>query len=225
MKFLRGFLLIVLLVASQGCALGVLANGPKGLNAIKHMTEIVSDPPGARIEINNRYIGNTPLTVEIHRGYTWMKDDYFSPKRITGFEAVKITAYPEPPTEGVYYVQTKILDSNEPTPYNLSFTMWLEPAFVRQEREHRVQEEDRQRKTYEALNSWIGHTKTELLEQWGPPTQVITNKEQDVLAYDNSVQMTVPVGSAGQRLIVKSGKYVMFWIDAKEKIYKVTWKD
>lgn len=65
--------LVVLSVcmALLGCATLPTAN-PSG------RTLIESDPPGARIEINNQYVGTTPLRVDIPRrsNYNWDNMEY-----------------------------------------------------------------------------------------------------------------------------------------------------
>ena len=41
------------------------------------------------------------------------------------------------------------------------------------------------KKTTDALNSWIGHPQTELIEKWGAPTQVFDNGAAGkILVYD-----------------------------------------
>jgi hypothetical protein len=75
------------------------------------MTEIISDPPGAKIEINSQYVGETPLTTHITRvnpGYGW--------------NMLTITAYPI--YEG-QEVQRKVVGINEPTPTKVYFDMNL----------------------------------------------------------------------------------------------------
>jgi len=77
------------------------------------MTEIISDPPGVKIEINNQYVGETPLTLNINRTYDWF---YF------WWDRIYINAIPTRPGQ---YVQTKYVSSKEPTPTKVYFNMYL----------------------------------------------------------------------------------------------------
>lgn len=78
------------------------------------MTEIISDPPGAKIEINNQYVGETPVTIHIKRVFSY---DWWG-----GFS---IKAYP---VFAGQYTQTKYIGMNESTPTKVYFNMNLGPA-------------------------------------------------------------------------------------------------
>jgi len=80
------------------------------------MTEIISDPPGAKIEINSEYVGDTPLSTHIVRKY-----DGF----LGSWEGFWITANP---TQAGQYVQRKFIVSGEPTPKRVYFNMDLGPV-------------------------------------------------------------------------------------------------
>jgi hypothetical protein len=92
-------------VVLSGCATLPKAN-PTG------QTLIESDPPGARIEINNQYVGNAPVRVDIPRidPNTWMNN------------SVTIVANPILPGQ---QVQTKYIGMNDPTPTHIFFDMNL----------------------------------------------------------------------------------------------------
>lgn len=83
------------------------------------------------------------------------------------------------------------------------------------------QNEDRAR-----INSWVGHTRVELLEGWGPPTNIIEDGGRQVLVYDqsNTILIPSPAGMWGPILPVRTERYVMFWLDEEGTIYKITWK-
>jgi len=74
---------------------------PKPVSSVPYepkKTQIISEPPGARIEVNNNYVGDAPVTVELPQ-----RGDYFS-------EDTVVRAIP---TEGGDYVQIKQFDSND----------------------------------------------------------------------------------------------------------------
>ncbi len=132
---MRWFLIACGLLSLTGCALWLLtlsgcAINSQDLQGISHETEIASDPPGARIEINNEYIGTTPMKLVIPRRYQseflgWINGG----TRITAMEPLRIVAYPVAPGQ---YTQMKYI-GNEPTPWRLFFDMHLEPAPGRHE--------------------------------------------------------------------------------------------
>ena len=117
------FLLVVM--ALSGCAVN-----SQDLQGIAHETEITSDPPGARIEINNEYLGTTPMKLVIPRRY---QSEFLGlingGTRITAVAPLRIVAYPVSPGQ---YTQTKYV-GNEPTPWRIFFDMHLEPAPQRNE--------------------------------------------------------------------------------------------
>jgi hypothetical protein len=88
----------------SGCATVTTAN-PAG------KTLIESDPPGARIEINNQYVGNTPLRVNI-------------PRLNTALDTISVTIVATPIIPG-QEVQTKYIGFDEPTPTHVFFDMNL----------------------------------------------------------------------------------------------------
>ena len=81
------------------------------------------------------------------------------------------------------------------------------------------QDEERAR-----LNSWVGHGRVELLESWGPPTNVIEDGDRQMWVYDKSSTILYPPPGSGLILPLKAEKYVMFWLDEEGTIYKITWK-
>jgi hypothetical protein len=77
---------------------------------------VVSDPPGARVEANGQYIGNTPLKTEIHR--------YKNPD--TGaWYGLAINAFPTRPGQ---CSQQKVFPENAPMATHLYFDMSLCPV-------------------------------------------------------------------------------------------------
>jgi PEGA domain len=86
-------------------------------------TQIISEPSGARIEINDNYVGDAPITVELAQ-----RGDYFD-------EDTVIRAIP---TEGGDYTQTKRFLTNDPwyhpgsagdrIPSRIFFNMHLVPT-------------------------------------------------------------------------------------------------
>ena len=61
-KIAAGFAVAVAVVAI-GCASAGVERGPQG--TIAYLVEIESSEPGARVEANGDYIGNTPTTLKI----------------------------------------------------------------------------------------------------------------------------------------------------------------
>ena len=88
----------------------VFENGYKYIN---YEVDIISDPPGAKIEWNNDYIGETPCK-KIINGYLTMIDYLY---------LVKVVANPVSPGQ---YVQTKVL-TQDPLPRTIYFNMNLGP--------------------------------------------------------------------------------------------------
>lgn len=91
-------------VALSGCATLPTAN-PSG------KTLIESDPPGARIEINNQYVGNAPLRVNI-------------PRLNSVLDPISVTIIANPIIPG-QQVQAKYIGIDEPTPTHVFFDMNL----------------------------------------------------------------------------------------------------
>lgn len=99
----------VLLILGACMALLGCSTLPKASPSGKTLIE--SDPPGARIEINNQYVGTTPLRVNIPR----LNAD------LSGI-SVSIIAYP---TKHGQQVQSKYIGSDESTPTHVFFDMSL----------------------------------------------------------------------------------------------------
>ena len=87
------------LSADQPVSSKAVPYGPK-------KTQIISEPPGARIEINDNYVGDAPITVELAQ-----RGDYFD-------EDTVVRAIP---TEEGDYTQTKRFLTNDP---------WYHPGFA-----------------------------------------------------------------------------------------------
>lgn len=77
--------------------------------------EVVSDPPGARVEANGQYIGSTPLKTEIHR--------YKNPETGSWY-GLAITAFP---TQTGQCSQQKVFPENAPMATHMYFDMHLCP--------------------------------------------------------------------------------------------------
>lgn len=69
-------------------------------------TQIISEPPGARIEVNDNYVGDAPVTVELPQ-----RGEYFD-------EDTVVRAIPD---EGADYTQTKRFLTSDP---------WYHPGFA-----------------------------------------------------------------------------------------------
>lgn len=110
MNKLIAWLLCFLLV---GCATTGDVSDP--IHSKDLMTEIVSDPPGAKIEINSEYVGEAPLTLHIQR----------LTNSIGWWESFSITAIPTQPGQ---YVQRKFINIDQRTPQKVYFNMYLGPA-------------------------------------------------------------------------------------------------
>lgn len=111
------FILCFCLILVSGCA--NISNAYKntynrysyGYNYYSYEVHITSDPSGAKIEWDNNYIGQTPLT------YTISGSNGFLQSSI-------IKAYPISTGQ---YVQTKRIDGFSPVPKNIYFDMSLVP--------------------------------------------------------------------------------------------------
>lgn len=104
---------IVIALLMSGCASMNNAFSPEPkIHSSELMTEIISDPPGAKIEINNQYVGETPLNVHIDRNYI----------DVLGWSTVSIIANP---LENGQQVQQKFINFNMPTPTKIYFNMNL----------------------------------------------------------------------------------------------------
>jgi len=84
----------------------------------KGMTEVISDPSGARIEVNGDYIGDAPLFVKLPRPSALKRH------RDTSEGTVTVIAYPVGERQ---YRQVKYLDVRRRVPSRIFFDMNLEP--------------------------------------------------------------------------------------------------
>jgi PEGA domain len=75
--------------------------------------QILSDPPGARIEINDNYVGETPITVQIS---------------LWGAGFTKATSIRAIPVVGGQYLQSKFFSAKDEVPDRIFFEMNLGPA-------------------------------------------------------------------------------------------------
>lgn len=106
------------------CALGLVgcATGPSKSNPAI-VTEILSDPPGARIEVNGNYIGETPARVTL--------DQAIGDHVVVGRQTITAT-----PKEAGQYAQMKVFQGPEypfdprkdVAPKTVFFNMKLPPA-------------------------------------------------------------------------------------------------
>ncbi|UCH83173.1 MAG: PEGA domain-containing protein [Candidatus Latescibacterota bacterium] len=76
--------------------------------------EIVTDPPGAQIEVNGEHVGNAPLVVRVVRG---------SSNGIA--KTLSIRALPQEPG---YHTQLKVIAYGQRTPKKVFFDMKSKPA-------------------------------------------------------------------------------------------------
>ncbi|MFA5271789.1 MAG: hypothetical protein WC412_05570 [Candidatus Omnitrophota bacterium] len=111
---MKRLLLMLLALNIVGCA-----TTPPRIQVVSALTdkstEILSAPPGARIEINNEFVGETPLFVEINRYCNdWTGAEYCN---------VVINAIPK---EKGQYAQTKFFDYSVKIPKKIFFDMRLE---------------------------------------------------------------------------------------------------
>ena len=81
-------------------------------SATMHPIEVVSDPPGARIEVNNEYVADAPCTINV-----------LGDSRGEVMTGVFIRAVPSTPGE---YVQEKYIGAQ--IPHKILFVMNLGPA-------------------------------------------------------------------------------------------------
>ena len=88
--------------------------------------------------------------------------------------------------------------------------------------------QDNESQMNEMMASWEGHHYSDLIESWGPPTQIIDDGEGgEIVCYESTRSVTS--GSIG-RYGAYSGNttsyntYRMFWIDDDGNIYKWSWR-
>lgn len=115
----KEIVIAVLCLCVQGCAsmlprtlYNTCVETPTGYEYYSYRIDIVSDPPGAKIEWNNGYIGKTPMAVTYdgHLG-THAK--------------ITVRAYPPVPEQ---FVRTKIVPGSNKIPRTIYFDMKLKPA-------------------------------------------------------------------------------------------------
>ena len=96
--------------------------------------QIISDPPGAKIEINNQYVGETPVTLTIPYVV-----DYSQNWNGNAYGSWNIVAYP---TIAGQYVQRKFV--TPPVPSTIYFNMGIGPALptIKSEQDIRVRSEN-----------------------------------------------------------------------------------
>lgn len=113
-------MLLLGVVLISGCATG--ANIKVVSSLTNKSTEIISDPVGARIEINGEYIGETPVIVEINR---YCND-------LVGAEYCNVTISAIPRVRG-QYTQSKFFNYSVRIPKKIFFDMHLEPTSPKQQ--------------------------------------------------------------------------------------------
>ncbi len=111
------FVLLMVCLIVSGCATPTKPNSVTsgfygGFDYKQYKVQIISEPPGAKIEIDNDYVGTTPLT-QVLDGHVGM------------FTTSVIKAYP---IEQGQYVQTKIIYGNQHMPRKIYFNMNLKPV-------------------------------------------------------------------------------------------------
>jgi hypothetical protein len=123
-KTLMVFILSVFLSA---CCFAMGGPLPKQTSEIK----ITSDPVGARIEIDQGVMGNTPLTVVISREYN-PKYIGNTPDSVDYYEhMIIIQAFPTPElikTYGTLYMQGKMFMQSDKIPKHIHFDLTLRPT-------------------------------------------------------------------------------------------------
>lgn len=120
----RCIVLIVTFFLLSGCATSSSYITPGSNAYYDQFVEIISDPTGAKIEINNQYMGETPLKVRFTRQTVvdWVTswgETKFVPSPFI------IKAYP---VQSGQYLQTKYIGSYDGIPTKLYFNMNLEPT-------------------------------------------------------------------------------------------------
>ena len=103
---------MVILLALGASLFGCAANSCYNFDGYAYYTyeiEIISDPPGAKIEWNNEYKGETPLKLTLDGSYN----------------NVHLIAYPAGPGQ---YTQEKYLSNANQIPRKIYFNMYLRPV-------------------------------------------------------------------------------------------------
>ncbi len=111
----RAFIVGAVLI--PGCAEGKWVSTPDGLRrAHTHQMRVVSEPPGARIEIDNETVGYAPLSIPLRgdKDRRWYDIDY----------SLIIMAFPQYPG---LWTQCKILSRGDRIPEKMVFDNRLGP--------------------------------------------------------------------------------------------------
>ena len=122
MKF-RIIFLLVFTVVFQGCASMYQDQKPKTITK-EFQIEVISEPSGAKIEVNNNYVGTTPCTITIARRFEWQswENDY----RIDYNSNHEIVA--NPVFAGGYVQNKRISYWDNEVPKKIYFNMRLAPS-------------------------------------------------------------------------------------------------
>lgn len=88
----------------------------------QYTIEVESDPPGARIEVDEDYLGQAPKSISVTRKCTKKKFTFAEPMFFCDHILIRAL-----PTRGGHCVQTKILDGDKPIPARLFFDTRLCP--------------------------------------------------------------------------------------------------
>jgi hypothetical protein len=91
----------------------VSTRSPPAATAATKTIQIISDPPDARIEVNDDYVGDTPISITVPT---------------VGGNFTKGTTIRATPTLQGEYVQSKYFDRNSEVPSRILFSMGLGPA-------------------------------------------------------------------------------------------------
>lgn len=102
---------ILLMTALSGCS----ADSDSLQNARVHEVPVVSEPPGARIEVNGNYIGDAPLTIRMLGINGRVAEDYI-------LRALPVESGSW--TQATAYVHSKTGESS-PVPSRIAFDMRL----------------------------------------------------------------------------------------------------
>ena len=109
-------LILMMVVGFSGCAY-IKRDQVRRTKAPQspNITQIISDPLGAKIEINHEYVGETPISIQIRAQTSWLSGKVV--------EDLRIVAYP---VESGQYTQTKNLKGVK-IPSKIYFNLFLKP--------------------------------------------------------------------------------------------------
>jgi hypothetical protein len=115
-----GFLLIFLSFFLSGCASPYTTSSasPSPTPALKKKVEILSEPVGARVQVNQDYIGDAPIAVEVETDH--------SGKFVHPTSFIALPANPSPGK--TLYVQSDLFLPDDPIPKRLFFDNRLRPV-------------------------------------------------------------------------------------------------